>query len=160
LRFGHQRVDARSLALEDLFTLEVAAIGQGRELLDTHRLTRLLAHGGELRAIRPAVRDFVGDNHVVLGIHRRLHVVAHDTGTVAAGRHRAGIRIGQRDLPIRARLHLFAHLFELLHLGPDRLDLVLQMLDARFRHRTRVPIRTIQIPQIPRSPTTESASAA
>ena len=34
LRFGHQRVDARALALEDLFTLEVAAIRECRQLLD------------------------------------------------------------------------------------------------------------------------------
>src|SRR5450755_2013416 len=48
LGFGHQRGDAGSLALENLFTLEVASIGERRQLLDTHRLLSLLAHRRQL----------------------------------------------------------------------------------------------------------------
>ena len=41
----------------------------------------------------------MGDDEVVLGVHRRLHVVADDAATT--GLHRAGIGIGQGNLPVR-----------------------------------------------------------
>ena len=46
------------------------------------------------------VGDFVGDDQMVLGIDSGLHVVADEPGVSANGGHRAGIRIGQRDLLI------------------------------------------------------------
>ena len=46
--------------------------------------------------------------------------------------------------------HLFADLFELAHLLLDRLDLLLNMLDPRFRHQRRLPVRSIQFRQIAR----------
>ena len=41
------------------------------------------------------VGDFVGDDQMVLGIHRGLDVVADHSGASATGGHGAGIRIGQ-----------------------------------------------------------------
>jgi hypothetical protein len=38
-------------------------------------------------------------DYMVLGIGGRLHIIADDATVVAAGRHRPGDRIGERDLP-------------------------------------------------------------
>ena len=46
------------------------------------------------------------DDQMMFGVDGDLDVVADDTGAAAAGRHRAGIRIGQRDLLVRCGKHL------------------------------------------------------
>jgi hypothetical protein len=76
---GHQRVDPRSLAGEDLGTRVVAAIGKRGDLLRAERLLSLFTHRGELRTIGTLVRHLVRHNHVMLGIDHALHVVAHDS---------------------------------------------------------------------------------
>jgi hypothetical protein len=73
------------------------------------------------------VGDLVRHDQVVLGIHGRLHVVAHDAGTSTAGGHRARIGIGQRDLSVLGRLHLFTDRVQYLHLLLDVGDLVLEV---------------------------------
>jgi len=47
----------------------------------------------ELVAIHTVGHDLMRDDQVMLGIHRRLHVVANDA--TLAVLHRAGVRIGQ-----------------------------------------------------------------
>ena len=47
------------------------------------------------------------DDQMMLGFDGNLDVVAHDTGASAAGRHRAGIGIGQRYLLVRRGEHLY-----------------------------------------------------
>jgi hypothetical protein len=40
----------------------------------------------------------VRDDEVMLGLDRDLHIVADDARAAAAGRHRAAVGIGERDL--------------------------------------------------------------
>ena len=81
----------------------------------------------------------------MFGIHRRLNVVTDHPGASGTGGHGAGIRIGERDLLIGSLAHLLAEVLQALHLRPDRLDLILQMLHAGFGDGARVSIRPIQI---------------
>jgi hypothetical protein len=71
----------------------------------------------------------MGHNHVVLGIHRSLNIVANDSGPPAAGGHGAGVGVGERNLPIRGPLQPPSNLPELAHLRFDSRNLVLQMAD-------------------------------
>ena len=63
---------------------------------------------------------------MVLGIDRRLDVVADGAGALAAGCRRPGVRIGQRNLLIGCGFHLPSHLLEGLHLPPQACDLLLE----------------------------------
>jgi hypothetical protein len=47
----------------------------------------------------------MGNDEMMRRIHGALHVVADDPAAFAAGRHRARIGIGQRDLLVLARHH-------------------------------------------------------
>ncbi len=73
----------------------------------------------------PTVRHLMGDDQMMLGVHRDLHIVADDAGAAAAGRHRAGCRDRSARSAGRARpasaprepsslLHLLLQLGELL----------------------------------------------
>ena len=64
-----------------------------RQLVLTDRALRRLGHPRQRIAIQTVVGDRVRDDQVMLGIHRHLHVVAHDPALAVL--HRAGIRIGQ-----------------------------------------------------------------
>ena len=79
----------------DLLARIVAAIGYGLELVDAKHGLGLFAHVGELCPIRAAIRHFVRDDEVVLGIDGNLHIVADDAGTTPARRHRTAVGIGQ-----------------------------------------------------------------
>src|SRR4029077_707986 len=48
----------------------------------------------------------MGDDQMVLGIDGDLHIVADNASALTAGRHRAGIRIGQGDLFVCLGLNL------------------------------------------------------
>ena len=63
---------------------------------------------------------------MVLGVDGDLHIVADDAGALAAGRHRTGVGIGQRDLLVGRGLDLLAHLLQGLHLPAQAGDLLLQ----------------------------------
>jgi hypothetical protein len=73
-----------------------------------------------LRTIRPIVRDFKHHNQMMLGVDGDLNIVADDAGAATARRHRAAVRVAQRDLLVGRGNHLtlingkFAH--RLLHL--------------------------------------------
>ena len=92
LAVGGQRLrdvggNARLLALQDLVTLEVAAIGNDREAVDARGLAGLLRHRRQLGPVIADVGDLVRDDQVVLVIDRGLHVVANNAGATTAGGH-------------------------------------------------------------------------
>jgi hypothetical protein len=53
-------------------------------------------------------------------------------------------------LAVRRLRHLLADLLELAHLLLDRLDLLLNVLDARFRHERWLAVRSIQFRHVSR----------
>src|SRR5271163_3647541 len=67
-------------------------------------------------------------SQMVLGIDGDLHIVADNASALTAGRHRAGIGIGQRDLFVGRGLNLLANLSEGLHLPLQALDLLLRRI--------------------------------
>ena len=89
----------------------------------SHCRTGLFGHRAQLVPVDADVGDFVGHDQVMLGIHRRLDVVADDAGT--ARLHGAGIGIGQGNLLVGRLLQLDFDFLELLHLLFQGCDLVL-----------------------------------
>ena len=107
--------------------VEVAAIGKHGQLFGFPVAPRAcLAIDDKLGSVMADVGDFVGDDQMVLGVDRGLHVVADDAGAPATGGHRARIRIGQRDLLVGCVLQLLSNLVQALHLLFDRGDLLLE----------------------------------
>jgi hypothetical protein len=86
----------------------------------------LLRHFRELGAVISDIGYLMRDDQVVLSIDYSLHVVADDTSALTAGRHRARIWVGQRDLPARCSANHLLHHPEFLHLLPERGNLFLQ----------------------------------
>lgn len=80
----------------------------------------------QLRAIVADIGDFVIHDQVMLGIHRRLDVVAHHSRAFPTGGYGACIGIGQRDMLIRGVVYSFRYPLHALHFGPQRVDLVLK----------------------------------
>ena len=66
------------------------------------------------------------DDQMMVGLDGNLDVVTDDARTAAAGRHRAGIGIGQRDLLVRGGEHLHLETLEPPHLLLQRLDLLFE----------------------------------
>ena len=95
------------LAGLDVLDLEVAAVGDDVDRLDTENAA---GRFGGLRQ-QAHVDDLIGhlllDDHLVLRVDRDLHVVA--DGDPRMRRHRAAVGIGQRDLvlagPVKLRQH-------------------------------------------------------
>jgi hypothetical protein len=85
---------------------------------------------------------------MMLRIDCNLHVIANDPGVLATGRHRARIRIGQRDLLILALHHLRIDRIEPDNLLLELLDLALQSLNLRLRHRIAMPIGGLELGEI------------
>jgi hypothetical protein len=125
-RLGNEHPDARLLAGANLFPVEVASIGQHREFLSAHGFACTVGHARQLGAIMPDVGDLMGDNKMVLGVHRSLHVVTHHPGALAAGGHGTCIGIGQRNLFVWCLEHSHFQFLELAHLLLQARDLVLQ----------------------------------
>ena len=59
---------------------------------------------GELGAVVADVGHFMGDDEVMLRVHRGLNVVANEPGALAVRRHGPRIGVGQRDLSVRRGL--------------------------------------------------------
>src|SRR5690349_16676715 len=76
--------DARAFAREDLVAVEVAAVGQGSDLLAPRGLLCLERHGCELVAVVPLINHLMGHDQMVLGIDSDLHIVADGSGAFAA----------------------------------------------------------------------------
>ena len=77
-RLGQRDRDARFLARQNLLAVEVAAIGDGIEVLHFQRRLRPLGHGRKLRPVVTDVGHLMRDDQMMLRIHRDLHVVADD----------------------------------------------------------------------------------
>ena len=83
-------------------------------------------------------------------IDGHLNIVADDTGALAAGRHRAGIGIGQGNLVVGRGFDLSVHLLERLHLSPQALDLLLEAHCLGLGDIIVLPIRTVECRQVAR----------
>ena len=75
-----------------------------------------------------------------------LNVVAHGARASAAGRHRACVGVGQRDLSILGRLHLFTNRLQCLQL--DLGDLVLEVGDPARQHSGCITVVAIELDQV------------
>ncbi|SKY84766.1 Uncharacterised protein [Mycobacteroides abscessus subsp. massiliense] len=116
----------------------------------TYRLLRPSRHLRELGAVAADIGHLMGDDQVVPGIDRSLHVVADDAGALAAGRHRPRIRVGQRNLRLGGGLNHCLHRLELLHLRPQRRNLLPQPRRLRLRHLALLPVGGIHGRQVAR----------
>jgi hypothetical protein len=76
------------------------------------------------------------DDEMVFGVHRRLDVVANDSGAVRLRGSR--IRVGQGNLFVRCFIELCLYLLEFLHLR-------LQGVDLGLRHGVFLALRRIQL---------------
>jgi len=103
---GKVTVYSRPIAGQDLLAVPVTAVSDSVELVHLQNSLGLLAHGSKLSPITAIVDDLMRHDEVVLGLDRHLHVVADDPGAAPAGRHRAGIRVRQRDLLVRGSQQL------------------------------------------------------
>ena len=72
---------------QHLLAIEVAAIGQGGELLAARGRLRLQPHGLQLGSVVAHVGHLMGDDQMMLGVDRGLHVVADHARAPAAGGH-------------------------------------------------------------------------
>src|SRR6476646_5929968 len=124
--FGSVTVIPASSHGPNLFAVEVTAVGDGIELLHAQRRLGLVGHMGELRSVSPVVGYLMHNDQMMVGLDGNLNVVADDTGTAAAGGHRAGIGIGQRYLLVRGSEHLHLEKLETPHLLLQRLDLLFE----------------------------------
>src|ERR1043166_2547757 len=122
---GHDRRDARAFAGQDLVAVEVAAVGQGGDLLAARGLLSLKRHGRKLVAIVPLIGHLVGDDQMVLSVDGDLHIVADGGSAFAAGRHRSGVGIGQRDLLVGRGVNCLLHHLQGLHLSTQAGNLLL-----------------------------------
>lgn len=90
----------------------------------------------------------MGDDEVARHVHHRLHVVADHARAAPAGGHRAGIRIGQRDLLVFGRTHLVSDRAQLAHLSPKLGDLGLQVLRAARENGSGFAIGPIELGKV------------
>ena len=91
------------------------------------------------------------DDQMMHGVDGNLDVVAHNAGAAAAGRHRAGIRIGQRDLLVRCGEHLHLENVEPLHLLLQHRDLLCQTARLGLERFGRLlPVGGVELLQITR----------
>jgi hypothetical protein len=88
---------------------------------------------------------------MVLGVDGHLHIVADDAGATPARRHRATIRIGERDLLIGRGEHLLLVSRELRHLLLELYKLLFEPGCLRSQGlRGLLPVGGIELGQIPR----------
>src|SRR5262244_4494376 len=84
-RFRQRHGDAALVARFDRLAVdEVAAVGDGLELVDAERLLRCCRRARKLRPIRAHIPHLMVDNQMVLGIDRYLHIVANDARAAPA----------------------------------------------------------------------------
>ena len=82
---------------------------------------------------------------MVLGIDCGLHIVADDSGVLAARCHRTRIRIGQRDLLVLALHHLGFDRTEPRDLFPQFHDFVPEPHNLYLRHRITSAVSSLQL---------------
>ena len=110
------------MAGQNFFTLEIAPVGNHGNFFDAHGRTGLLGHQAQLVSVDADAGDLMGHNQVMLGIDRRLDVVADDAGTTRL--HRPGIGVGQGNLLVGHLIESDFYVLERLHLRFQRDDLV------------------------------------
>ena len=148
-RLRQRHGDAGVLARLDLLAVEVTAIGDGLEFLDLQRFFGRLRRIRELRAIRAHIRYLVRDDQMVLGVDRRLHIVADDAGAAPAGRHRAAVGIGERNLLIGRGQNLLLDSRQLRHFRSQLLEfLFVTHLLQRDDFRWILPVGGVELCQI------------
>ena len=77
---------------EDLRAAEIAAIGNGLNILGLQNSLRLPCHIGQLSPILSRWASLMRDDQVMNGIDRDLHIVADDAGAASAGCHRTAVK--------------------------------------------------------------------
>ena len=83
---------------------------------------------------------------MMLRIDSGLHVIADDSGASAAGRHGAGIGIGQRNLLVRRGEHSCLKCMKALHLLLQLRDLLLQAGRLGIEHLGRpLPVGAVEL---------------
>ena len=88
---------------------------------------------------------------MMFGLDGNLDVVANDAGAAAAGRHRAGIGIGQRDLLVRRGKHVRLENREPPHLLLQLLDLLFEAARLGLERLGRLlPVGSVELLQIAR----------
>ena len=87
---------------------------------------------------------------MVLGIDRGLHIVADDSGVLAARRHRTRIRVSQRDLLVLALHHLGIDRTELLDLFHQFHDFVLEPHNLCLWYRITTSVGSLQLRYVAR----------
>ena len=90
----------------------------------------------------------MSNDEVMLGLHRRLHIVADHAGEAVACHHQPRIGIGERDLVVRRGLDGSLHRLELLHLGLKQSELAAQLLAAGGAIDILLAVRGIERSQI------------
>ena len=86
----------------------------------------------------------MGHDQVVLDVDRDLHVVADDAGPLAAGRHRARVRVRQRDLPVGCCFDRSFHLAQVPHLLAQADEPLFQALDFGGGHVRVLPVGGVE----------------
>lgn len=118
-RARHRHGDAGFVTGKDLGAAEVALVGDGMQLLAPQRRLGRRRHRAQLRAIEALIGDLVGHDQVGLGVDGTLDIVANQPAEPGAGRHRAGIGIGQGNLSVGGIGQGFVHCLEARDLLPD-----------------------------------------
>ena len=121
LRLGQRHCDARLLTRQDLLAAEVAAVGHDLQAICRQGRLGQLGHGSELGYVRTDIGHVMSNDQMVLGVDGGLHVVAHDAGASAAGRHRAASG-SVSDICWSGGEHPRLECFEALHLLPELRD--------------------------------------
>ena len=107
-RLGQRDRDARFLARQNLLAVEVAAIGDGIEVLHFQRRLRPLGHGRKLRPVVTDVGHLMRDDQMMLGVDRDLDVVADEYRSLGRSSPSSGNwLVRQRDLLVRGVASIF-----------------------------------------------------
>ncbi len=85
---------------------------------------------------------------MTLGIDRRLHVVADNSGAFALARHGTRVWVGQGDLAIGAGLHLLLQALHAAHLLLQRRNAILQSNRLAHRARRFLAVHPIELLQV------------
>ena len=134
-RLGHIRGDACHLAGLDVFDLEVAAVGHRIDPLNAQCLHCRCCGLSEQAQVKDLVAHRLLGDQLVLHVDRKLDVVADPHFGHAL--HRAGVRIGQRDLVSAGAIQFGNHLLVTVALALDGSDLLGQLAVAPAGTATR-----------------------
>ncbi len=89
------------------------------------------------------------NDQMMFDVDGDLDVVADDARAATAGRHRAGIGIGQRDLLVRCGEHFYLENLKAPHLLLQLLDLLFEAPRLGFERRGRLlPVGGVELLQI------------